>query len=46
MERTLILIKPDAIEKRLTGLVLSRFEALGLEIVGAKVVRATEELLR
>ncbi len=46
MERTLILIKPDAIEKRLTGLVLSRFEALGLEIAGAKVVRATEELLR
>ena len=45
MERTLILIKPDAIEKRLTGLVLSRFEALGLEIAGAKVVRATEELL-
>lgn len=46
MERTLILIKPDAIQKRLTGIVLSRFEALGLEIAGAKVVRATEELLR
>ena len=32
MEQTLILIKPDAIEKRLTGIILSRFEALGLEI--------------
>ena len=37
MEQTLILIKPDAIEKKLTGLILSRFEALGLEIVAAKV---------
>lgn len=46
MEQTLILIKPDAIEKRLTGIILSRFEALGLEIVGAKAVSATEELLR
>ena len=46
MEKTLILIKPDAIEKRLTGIILSRFEALGLEIAGAKVVCATEELLR
>ena len=46
MEQTLILIKPDAIEKKLTGIILSRFEALGLEIAGAKVVCATEELLR
>ena len=46
MEQTLILIKPDAIEKRLTGIILSRFEALGLELVGAKAVCATEELLR
>lgn len=46
MEQTLILIKPDAIEKRLTGIILSRFEALGLEIVGAKAICATEELLR
>lgn len=46
MEQTLILIKPDAIEKRLTGLILSRFEALGLEIAAAKAVAATEELLR
>ncbi len=46
MEQTLILIKPDAIEKRLTGIILSRCEALGLEIAAAKVVRASEELLR
>ncbi len=46
MEQTLILIKPDAIEKRLTGVILSRLEALGLDIAGAKVVCATEALLR
>lgn len=46
MEQTLILIKPDAIEKKLTGIILSRFEALGLELVGAKVVCANEALLR
>ena len=38
MEQTLILLKPDAIEKHLTGLVLSRLEALGLEIVAAKAM--------
>ena len=38
MEQTLILIKPDAIQKRLTGVVLSRLEALGLDIVAAKVM--------
>jgi len=46
MEQTLILIKPDAIEKKLTGIILSRFEALGLEIVAAKALCATEKLLR
>ena len=46
MEQTLILIKPDAIEKRLTGVILTRLEALGLDIVAAKAVCATEELLK
>lgn len=46
MEKTLILIKPDAIEKRITGIILDRMEALGLEIAGARVVSASEELLR
>lgn len=46
MEQTLILIKPDAIQKKLTGVVLSRFEAMGLEIAAAKAVQANEELLR
>lgn len=46
LERTLVLIKPDAIEKRIAGIILDRFERLGLTIVGAKVVPLTEELAR
>ncbi len=38
MEQTLILMKPDTIQKRLIGIVLSRFESLGLDIVAAKAV--------
>lgn len=45
-ERTLVLIKPDALQKRLTGLVVDRLERLGLDIVGAKVVSLTEDLVR
>jgi len=43
-EASLVVIKPDAIARRLAGVVLSRLEALGLEIIGAKVVRVTQEL--
>ena len=46
MERTLVLIKPDAIEKRISGLILDRLDHLGLQMTGAKVVSLTEELAR
>jgi len=46
MERTLVLIKPDALKRKLTGLVLDRLEHAGLDIVGVKLVRLTEELVR
>jgi nucleoside-diphosphate kinase len=42
--RTLILIKPDAFERGLTGEVLSRFERKGLRIVGLKLMQADEEI--
>ena len=45
-ERTLILIKPDAISKRLTGIIIDRIEHLGLDMKAAKVVIMTEELAR
>lgn len=44
MERTLILVKPDAFERRLTGEVISRFEAKGLSLVALKLLTADEEI--
>ena len=46
MERTLILIKPDAIQRGLAGSVLSRFESKGLQLVGVKMMQLTDELLK
>jgi nucleoside-diphosphate kinase len=45
MERTLILCKPDCIEKNLSGEVLSRLEKAGLRLVAAKSMRLTPALL-
>jgi nucleoside-diphosphate kinase len=45
-ETTLILFKPDAIEKRIVGQVLARFEAAGLTIRGIKMLQFDEPLLR
>ena len=45
-EKTLILIKPDGIKRRLTGLALDRLEAEGLEMAAAKVVSVSEKLAR
>lgn len=44
LERTLILIKPDAVQRRLAGTILSRFENKGLKIVGLKLLQVTKEL--
>jgi nucleoside-diphosphate kinase len=44
IEQTLVLIKPDAIKKSLTGNVLSRLSEAKLEIIGAKVVKVSREL--
>jgi nucleoside-diphosphate kinase len=45
-ERTLILIKPDAMERRLAGRLISRIEDKGLAIVGMKLLQVTPELSR
>jgi len=44
VERTLILFKPDAVQRRLCGELLSRIEARGLRIVGLKMLQVTPEL--
>ena len=46
MERTLVLIKPDAVERRLIGRIVARFEERGLTIVGMKLVQLPESLVR
>lgn len=46
MERTLILIKPDGVERLLVGSILTRFEQRGLKIVGLKLVQVSNELAR
>lgn len=42
-EQTLVIIKPDAIERGLVGEIISRFERVGLKLVTMKMVRATSE---
>lgn len=46
MERTLIILKPSAIQRGLAGNVLSRFEQKGLIIEGLKMMRLEETILR
>ncbi|MSR87245.1 nucleoside-diphosphate kinase [Candidatus Peribacteria bacterium] len=46
MQRTLILLKPDAVEKAFTGKVISRFEDAGFKIRGCKMVRLDPTVLR
>ncbi|MFH0971317.1 MAG: nucleoside-diphosphate kinase [Candidatus Micrarchaeota archaeon] len=45
MERTLILLKPDCIQRDAAGAVISRFEKKGLKIVGLKMMRLDDDLL-
>lgn len=46
LETTLVLFKPDALEKRIVGQVTARFEAAGLRIRGAKMFRFEDSLLK
>lgn len=46
MQRSLILLKPDCVQRRLIGEVISRFEAKGLQIVGLKMLQVTPDLSR
>lgn len=46
MERTLILCKPDCVERRLVGRVLGRFEDKGFNIIAMKMLRVSPELAK
>lgn len=45
MQKTLVIIKPSAIQRGLVGEVISRFEKKGLQIVGFKMMSLTDEML-
>ncbi len=45
MERTLVLLKPDALQRGLLGEILGRFERKGLKVVGMKMMQLTDALL-
>ena len=46
MEKTLVILKPSAIERGLAGEIISRFQKKGLTIVGMKMMQLDERLLR
>jgi len=46
MQKTFVIFKPDAMEKRVVGTILSRFEAAGFDVIGCKMGRLSPALLR
>ena len=44
MQQTLILIKPDGVQRRLVGAIVERFEKKGLRLAGLKLVQASQAL--
>jgi nucleoside-diphosphate kinase len=46
MERTFVIIKPDAVQRGLIGEIVARFERRGLKIVGLKFIQVSEDLAR
>lgn len=46
MERTLVLIKPDGVQRNLIGNIIGRLESRGLQLTAAKFIQVTESLAR
>ena len=46
MQRTLVILKPDAVQRRLIGKIVARFEEKGFRIAGMKMVSLSEETIR
>jgi nucleoside-diphosphate kinase len=44
METTLVILKPDAVQRALVGRIIGRFEDKGLQLVGARLIRITPDL--
>ena len=46
MQKTLVLLKPDCVQRRLMGQIISRFEDKGLNVIAMKMLRVTPEKSR
>jgi nucleoside-diphosphate kinase len=46
MERSLVLVKPDAMKRKLAGAIIARLQKLGLKLVAAKIIHADKALAR
>ena len=46
MEQTLVIIKPDAVQRGLVGAITNRFERRGLKIIAMKMIQISEQLAR
>ncbi len=46
MERSLVLLKPDCVQRRLMGRIIARFEDKGLNVIALKMMRVTPELAK
>ena len=46
MEKTLVLVKPDGVQRGLSGEIISRFENRGLKLVGLKLMQVTEQFAK
>jgi len=44
MERTLIILKPDTVQRNLCGEIIARFERKGIQIVGMKLMKISQQL--
>ena len=44
MEKTLVVLKPDAVQRGLVGEIVSRFEKVGLKIIGSKMFKPSKDL--
>jgi nucleoside-diphosphate kinase len=44
IQKTLVILKPDAVKRALVGEIISRFEKVGLHLVAMKMVRVDDEL--
>ncbi|MEM2121392.1 MAG: nucleoside-diphosphate kinase, partial [Candidatus Woesearchaeota archaeon] len=46
IERTLVVLKPDAVQRQIVGEIISRFEKVGLKIVGLKMIWVTKDFAK